>query len=89
MRERESDGAQIVAGHDEHGARWRSGENTGGGNGKMRPYLDSKCFSKGWRLKRETRQSCWRDRLENGAAMAVSEHGKTHCGDGDGGAAAW
>ena len=71
MRERESEGARIVAGHDEHGARRRSGENTDGRNDKMRPYLDSKCLAKGWRLKHGTRWSCWHDRLENGAVMAT------------------
>ena len=74
-RERESKGAQIVAGHSKHGARRCSDENTGGRNSKMRPYLDSKCLAKGWRLKCGTRHSYWCDRLENGAAMAASEHG--------------
>ena len=40
-------------------------------------------------MKHVIRQSCWHDRLENDAAMVVSEHGETHGGDGDGGAVAW
>ena len=78
-----------MAGHGKHGAQWCSGEITGGGNSKMRSYLDSKCLAKWWRLKHGTRWSYWHDRLENGAAMAVSECSKTHGGDGNDGAAAW
>ena len=60
-RERESKGAKIVAGHDEHGARRHSSENTDGGNDNIRPYLDSKCLAKEWKLKHGTRRSYWRD----------------------------
>ena len=72
-----------MAGHGEHGARRCFGENTDGGNGKMRPYLDSKFLAKGWRLKRGTRRSCWHDRLENGAAMVVLHSGEAGGGNGE------
>ena len=82
-REIKNEKARIGVGHDEHGARWRSSEITGGGNGKMRPYLDSKCLAKGWILKRGTRQSCRHDRLENGAATAVQRGGKAGGDNGE------
>ena len=72
-----------MAGHGEHVARWRSGENTGGGNGKMRPYVDSKCLAKGWRFKHGTRQSCWHDQLENGVALAALHNGKAGGNNGE------
>ena len=83
MRERKNEKARTGVGHDEHGARWRSSEITGGGNGKMRPYLDSKCLAKGWILKRGTRQSYRNDRLENGAATAVLRGGEACGGNGE------
>ena len=70
-RERKHEKAQAGVGHDKHGARRRSSDITGGRNGKMRPYLDSKCFGNGVAIE------AW-DKAE-----LLAHSIRKWCGDGD------